>query len=364
MDYQDRRRRLARRFEDAGVDAMLVTNFVNVTYLTGFTGDDSYLLLTADKAILLSDSRYQQQLEEECPGLELKIRTASSAMADTVAEVAKTTAANRVALEADSVTLALRERLEKASPQVAWGPVSGWVEQLRAIKDADEIAEIRRSITLAERLFAWLRAELRVGCSERMLAAELEYRIRREGGTGCAFAPIVAFGPRAALPHASPTDADAEGQELLLLDWGAKAGLYCSDLTRVLPLRSITPKLEQIHAVVLEAQQKAIQAVRAGAIMKDVDRAARESIAEAGFGDHFGHGLGHGFGLQIHEAPRLSPAESEPLRAGMVITIEPGVYLPQWGGVRIEDDLLVTEDGCEVLTSAPKSLEACLAPLA
>ncbi len=364
MNYQRRRELLTRKLRDAGGEAMLVTKFVNVTYLTGFTGDDSYLLLTRDKAILLSDSRYEEQLAEECPGLELEIRRTPTTMTESLAGVCKVCRVHSLAVEGESMTLAHQERLAKAMPEATWHSVSDWVEDLRAIKEPEEVAEIRRSIALAEEVFAHLKAHLRGDQTERLLAADLEHQIRLRGGRGCAFPPIVAAGPRAALPHAQVTDAVVGGHPLLLVDWGAKAGLYCSDLTRVLAIAGVSPQLEEVYGVVLEAQARAIAAVRPGALMNAVDAAARNYIAEAGHGDHFGHGLGHGFGLEIHEHPRLSPSENKPLRPGMVITIEPGVYLPGWGGVRIEDDVLVTEGGCEILTSTPKGLSQCVAPLA
>jgi Xaa-Pro aminopeptidase len=364
MDFHRRRELLTRKLRDQDLDAMLITKFVNVTYLTGFTGDDSYLLLTRDKAVLLSDSRYAEQLGEECSGLELEIRRTPTTMTESLAGVCQSCRVGTVAVEGESMTLAHRDRLAQAMPKISWKPVAAWVEDLRAIKDEDEVAEIRRSIALAEEVFAELKANLRGDQSERGLAADLEHRIRHRGGRGCAFSPIVAAGPRAALPHAQVTDATVAGHPLLLVDWGAKAGLYCSDLTRVLALDRISPRLQEVYEVVLEAQLRAISAVRAGVLMSDVDAAARGYIAEAGHGDHFGHGLGHGFGLEIHENPRLTPSENRPLEAGMVITIEPGVYLPGWGGVRIEDDVLVTANGCEVLTSATKELSDCVAPLA
>ena len=192
------------------------------------------------------------------------------------------------------------------------------------------------------------------------MADELENQTRLYGGKGCSFPPIIAVGARAALPHARPTDQKIGADDFVLVDWGADAGPYKSDLTRVLVTGKIPPKLERIYRVVLSAQEQAIAAIRPGRTCDEIDQVARGLIAKAGFGKNFGHGLGHGIGLDIHEAPRLAARQSLKLEAGMVVTVEPGIYLPGWGGVRIEDDILVTKGGCEVLTTVPKQWEDAL----
>lgn len=357
--YAARRDRLRSKFSELEVDAFLITNFVNVTYLTGFTGDDSYLLVTADKEIVLSDSRYAEQLENECPELTCEIRQTPTTMRESLQQVAGRVGATRVAVEANSMTVQLYEELREALP-LTLCPSQGTVEALREIKDDWELGEIRKSIALAEQVFEELRSGLRSDQTERQLAAEMEYRIRCHGGRGCAFPPILAVGPHAALPHASPGDRRVGDAGLLLVDWGAVAGSYLSDLTRVLVTDKITPELERIYGVVLTAQQRAIEAIRPGVAMQEVDAQARQYIVDQGYGDRFGHGLGHGFGLEIHEYPRLSPKQTQLLQPGMVVTVEPGIYVPGWGGVRIEDDVLVTPDGHEVLSHVSKKLEDCV----
>ncbi len=358
--FEQRRKRLARTVHRAGADAILITNVIHVTYLTGFTGDDSYLLVGRDLEVLLSDPRYTQQLGEECPGLDLAIRQPSATIDALVESVVKKARLGRLAVEAASMTLATRDRIARALPQVALLPTLGLVEQQREIKDREEIAEIREAVRLAEQAFAVIRAGLRPEQTEREIAFELEHQIRRFGGAGCGFPPIVAVGARAALPHAVPTHQAVGSGDLLLIDWGATARLYRSDLTRVLVTGRISPKLERIYGVVLRAQEQAIASIRPGALMSEIDAAARGVIGKAGYGKQFGHGLGHGFGLEIHEAPRLAAHQNRPLKAGMVVTVEPGIYIPQWGGVRIEDDVLVTRDGHEVLSSLPKELDRCV----
>jgi Xaa-Pro aminopeptidase len=334
---------------------MLVTSFANVTYLTGFTGDDSYALVTRDADYVLSDPRYTTQLEEECPDLEPVIRRPGSPIMQSVAKTASSAGIATLAIEAGSLTLESYERLSNELPGVELAATSGLVEHLRQVKDKEEIAEIRNAIAIAERAFGVVKASLRGESTEKQVADQLDHQIRQFGGQCCSFWPIVAVGARAALPHARPGSTRVGDHGLLLIDWGAKSeGLYLSDLTRVIITGKVPARLEKIYQVVLEAQLAAIDAIRPGAIMEDIDAIARGVIAAAGYGRRFGHGLGHGIGLEIHEQPRLAVDQKRPLKAGMIVTVEPGIYFPGWGGVRIEDDVLVTRRGHEVLSSCPK----------
>jgi Xaa-Pro aminopeptidase len=355
--YAARRDRLRRNLRKTRIDALLVTNFTNVTYLTGFTGDDSYLLLIGGKGVIVSDPRYTTQLEQECPGLEAVIRPPGVGMVEAVADVSKRAHTGKLGIEASSMSVALRDQVAAALPKTELVSTANLVEDLRIIKDKDEVAEIHRAIWYAERAFGILRASLRAERTEKEVADELENQIRLYGGKSCSFPSIVAVGARAALPHARPTDQKIGADDFVLVDWGADGGLYKSDLTRVLVTGKISPKLERIYRVVLSAQEQAIAAIRPGISCHDVDHVARAVIAKAGFGRNFGHGLGHGIGLEIHEAPRLAAKVQLKLEPGMVVTVEPGIYLPGWGGVRIEDDVLVTKTGCEVLTTLAKQWE-------
>jgi Xaa-Pro aminopeptidase len=355
--YEARRERLRRAVKKAGVDALLVTSFTNVTYLTGFTGEDSYLLLRADGEVVLSDPRYTTQLGEECPGLDLHIRPPGGSMIQAVAKVLKSANIRRLGIEADSMSVGVRDQIAAERPKLEIVPTSALVETLRQIKDKGEISQIRRAVWYAEKAFAVLRATLRAEKTERQVANELEHQMRLFGAKSSSFSSIVGVGPRAALPHATPTERQVGESDFILVDWGANGGLYNSDLTRVLVTGRISPKFERIYGVVLDAQTQAIAAIRPGATAEDVDKKARSAIARAGLGRYFGHGLGHGLGLEIHEAPRLAANSQAVLKPGMVVTVEPGVYLPGWGGVRIEDDVLVTRAGHEVLTNVPKRLE-------
>ncbi len=358
--FAQRRDKIRRMLAKQGVEALLVTNFTNVSYLTGFTGDDSYLLVAADQDYLISDQRYTTQLGEECPDLELSIRGPSQQMLPFVSKLLSQVKISTLGVEARSMTIAFYVDLREALKNCELVPARGLVEKLRMIKDKDEIARTRVACDQARRAFEVVRASLTPEMTELQVAADLEYQARRFGGIGMSFPPIVAVGARAALPHASPTTQQIGAADFTLIDWGVNEGLYVSDLTRILVTGKISPKLRKVYGVVLKAQLAAIKAIRPGVICEAVDRVARGIISKAGYGKRFGHGLGHGTGLDIHEAPRLSQGQTTVLAPGMIVTVEPGIYLPGWGGVRIEDDILVTRNGHEVLTSVPKQLEECL----
>lgn len=357
MDYSTRRNKLRKAVAETGAQALLVTHFPNVTYLTGFSGDSSFLLLRPDSEVIVSDGRYAIQIQEECPGLDMCIRPTGTSIAQAVTKVVRSSGISRLAIEADSMTVNLRDKLADKLPKVEIPSTSGMVEKLRQVKDREEIEEIRQSIWCAEKAFGVVRATVRPGQSEKQIADELDRQIRLFGGRGPSFNPVIAVGGRAALPHAMPGEKLVDENGILLCDWGADHRLYKSDLTRVLVTGRISPKLRRVYGVVLTAQQAAIDAIRPGVTAQEVDAAARRVITEAGFGRHFRHGLGHGFGLEIHEEPRMAARNSTVLKPGMVLTVEPGIYFANWGGVRIEDDVLVTRGGHEVLTSVPKQLE-------
>jgi Xaa-Pro aminopeptidase len=360
MDYADRRRRLLKLLKGKSLPGLLVTNEVNVSYLTGFSGDSTYLYLTPGDALLISDARYTEQLETECPDLKVQIRSTGTKMSDAVAQMLATAKAKSVGLEAGSVTLEFANTLKEKSPSIDFVATSGLVESLREIKDREEVDAIRKAVDCAQRAFGVLRASLRGDLTEKQIADDLEFRTRTFGGTCSAFPAIIGVGPRAALPHGRPSEKRIDESDFVLVDWGARVDGYVSDLTRVLVTGRIPPKLERLYGVVLSAQLAGIEAIRPGAIMRDVDAAARNVIAKAGLGDKFGHSLGHGIGREVHESPRLAVDWERPLAAGMVVTVEPGVYLPGWGGIRIEDDVLVTRTGHEVLTSVPKQFAECV----
>lgn len=362
MDYADRRRRLLKQLKAQSLPGLLVTNETNVSYLTGFSGDSSTLYLSPPETVIISDARYAEQLETECADLRVEIRTTTTKMHEAVASVLSAAGARQVGLEAAAVTWDFLNALkgQEQVKQVEFVATSGLVEGLREIKDRHEIEAIRVAIDCAQRAFGILRASLRPDLTEKQVADDLEFRIRTLGGTCGSFPAIIGVGPRAALPHGTPSEKRIGESEFVLVDWGARVNGYVSDLTRVLVTGKIPPKLERLYGVVLTAQLAGIEAIRPGAKMKDVDAAARNVIAKAGHGKQFGHSLGHGIGRNVHESPRLASDQERELAAGMVVTVEPGVYIPGWGGIRIEDDILVTKTGHEVLSSVPKRFEDCV----
>jgi Xaa-Pro aminopeptidase len=358
--FVSRRKKLRELLAKAEVDALLVTNFKNVTYLTGFTGDDSYLLATRNGEKLITDPRYSTQLEDECPGLALEVRPPGVTMLEGVAKVIDDAKVERLGLEGNSATIGFQQQLARKVPKATLVVTENLVERLRIVKDKDEIDATRMACQQAKRAFDVVRASLTPNMTELDVAAELEYQARRFGAKALSFPAIVAVGPRAALPHATPTSRKLGESDFTLVDWGANSGLYMSDLTRIIVTGRISPKLRKIYQVVLRAQLAAIDAIRPGRTGEQIDSVARKIITRAGFGKAFGHGLGHGTGLEIHEAPRLAVGQKTKLRPGMIVTVEPGIYVPGWGGVRIEDDVLVTRTGHEVLTDVPKQLEDCV----
>ena len=357
--YHSRREKLRASLRSDELDAFLVAAPTNVSYLSGFRGESSVLILGRERDLIVSDGRFTTQLAEECPSLDAHIRPPAQEMNAAIAHLFGTLGVRNVGLEATTWTIADYEAICALAKTVSFVGVKGWVEALRQIKDDDEIASIRQAIRYAERAFMMLRAGLRADESEKDVADALEHYLRHCGATAASFPPIVAVGIRAAMPHARPSTRTAIGHDdFVLVDWGATGRPYKSDLTRVLVTGKVTPTFESIYRTVLTAQERGIAAIRPGIKAHDVDAEARSVIEDAGFGRFFDHGLGHGLGMDIHEAPRLRKESSVTLEPGMVVTVEPGVYLPDWGGIRIEDDVLVTPDGCEVLSHIPKSLDS------
>ena len=336
---------------------MMVTSSVNVTYLTGFTGDSSHLIMTPSEAAVVSDSRYATQLTVECPQLKHIIKGDSGTTWQAAADHVNSLRLAGLAVETHVMTKATYDQVGELFKAPLLAGV-GVVEEMRAVKDEDELARIRRAIRINERAFQVIRVQLRGDQTERAVGYALENEMRVLGGEGCAFPPIVGVGPRSALPHGGVSDQKIAASPFVLIDWGTRHDGYVSDLTRIVTTGKVPTKYAKIYEVVRTAQLKAIEKIKAGADCQVVDNAARAHIDSAGFGKFFGHGLGHGIGMQVHESPSFSPTRKGTLAEGMVVTVEPGIYLPELGGVRIEDDVLVTKDGYEVLSSLPTDFES------
>jgi len=355
-EFGARRRTLAGTLPARKLDAILISFGPNLRYLSGFTGSNALLLLMPTRAILFTDPRYQIQAGQE---VSCTVKIAKGPLeTDLVAAVAKYRL-KRIGYEPAMMSCQAFRSLESHMPAKAtMVATSGIVEQMRMIKSPAEIALIRQSVQTNSQAFEQTVPRVRAGMKESDLAAELEYRMRRLGAEKPSFETIVAGGKRSALPHAQPTAAPLKNGQLVVVDMGTFENGYASDMTRMLFIGAPTGKVNRTYRAVLEAQLAGIAAVRAGVRAADVDAAARRVLKDHGLEHAFIHSTGHGLGLEIHEPPRLGKRDETPLRAGMAVTIEPGVYLEDFGGIRIEDTVIVTEQGCEVLTPTSKELRA------
>ena len=344
---------LERLVAERELDALLVTDLVNVRYLTGFTGTNAACVVGPELRVFVTDFRYVEQAEQQVEGFERV-----EGRQELFGEVAKRLA-GRVGFDDADVTVRRHGRLaELVGEGVELVAAGGLVEQLRAVKDRGELDAIRRAAALTDEVYEHLCRRGLVGRSEREVAIDLEREMRELGADGASFPSIVAAGAHGALPHASPRDERIASGTLVIVDMGCVLDGYCSDCTRTFATGKLSGEARAVYELVLEAQETALAAVTAGAHCRGVDSVAREAIAAGGHEQHFGHGLGHGVGLEIHEGPRLSPSagEEDRLAAGNVVTVEPGVYLPGRLGVRIEDLIVVGSDGPEVLSRFPKAL--------
>lgn len=353
IDYEGRLTSLRSKLGEQELDGLLVTNLTNVRYLTGFSGTNGQVFVGTDRSVFLSDPRYEARARSLVKATEIAIYP--SRLADRLKPIVEERKAGRIGIEAKTMTLADRDDLQNRLGAVALVPTSGVVESMRRRKQPEEVELLRAAIALGDRAFEWILDRLVPGATEREIALGLEMKMREWGAEEVSFPPIVGSGPLSAHIHHTPTERELQKGDLVLLDLGCRLDGYCSDLTRTVVLGASSDEQRDVYELVLQAQAAGIEAARPGRACTEVDRAARTVIEEGGRGEHFGHGLGHGVGLDIHEDPRLNRISEESLVAGDVVTVEPGVYLQGSGGVRIEDCVLVTEDGCEVLGSAPKA---------
>jgi Xaa-Pro aminopeptidase len=366
IDYSTRLASVQKRLEAEGIDALLVTNMTNVRYLSGFTGTNGYVLVAGRGVRFLTDGRYRLQAGEQVRHAEVQICQGHQEVIGALEELAKSWKLERVGFEAADVTVVSRrpswepppgmDRIKSCFPLAELVSTTRWVEDLRVIKDPHELELIGTAAEIADDGFKYIVERIKPGVTEKELALDLEFHLRAAGADDISFDPIVAAAERSALPHASPTDRPTERGRFVLFDFGCLVGGYCSDLTRTVLLGPEDEGHVGIYRLVHRAQAKSLAAAGPGAICGDVDRAAREVIAGAGHGDAFPHGLGHGVGMEVHEEPTLKPGYTDQLQPGHVVTIEPGVYLEGWGGVRIEDLVVVTQEGVQTLTNAPKDL--------
>ncbi len=346
-----------------GLDAVLLTHAPDVSYLTDFTGDDSVAIITDKDLYLVSDFRYQEQIEMECGWVKLTLREGK--MSDALAKVIGQVKPKKLGFEADFTTVGQVDGLMSSikshgidQPELI--PLDNLLPNIRKIKDDNEIDLIRKSVSLAEEAFTAVREMIEVGLTENHVAGLLVSELRSRGAMMESFPPIIASGPHSSLPHYRPGEAVIQKDAPLLIDWGALYRGYCSDITRTLLLGRVNPKIKEIYKVCFDAQREVLRFMRPGVTTVEADAIARDVITKAGYGAEFGHGLGHGVGREIHELPTLrKTGPNDELRPGMVVTVEPGIYIKGLGGVRIEDDVLITHSGCEVLSTLGKTYEAC-----
>ena len=344
---------IADSLESKGIDGILITHIINVRYLTGFTGSSGCVLVTKKDRIFFTDPRYAEQAKQEIKGFALMDE--KEERPKEVIEQAKLLGIRTLGFESTSSYHFYRTLLRKGIKIKA---VSNFTEDMRKIKDSEEVVMIRKAVARAEKAFRNTKGAIRPGVTERQVALRLEENLKKEGCYSIPFDIIVASGRNSALPHAKPTGKKIQPGDLVVVDWGGEAGGYFSDMTRsfLIKGRNIAGK-KAIYETVLQANMHAIHAAAAGVSCRMIDKVARESIRKAGYADFFGHGTGHGVGLDVHELPRISRVGRESVKPGMVFTVEPGVYIPGTGGGRIEDMLLVEKSGCTVLTALPKELE-------
>jgi Xaa-Pro aminopeptidase len=354
VDHQLRRKRVAALLPELGADAMLVTRLPNVRYLSGFTGSNGQLVVTPDSGVLFTDGRYAEQSRREAPGLERIVY--SNGFAGALGRSVREIGVTGLGFEPEGLTYKVHAELSAKLEGVTLVPVEQAIERFRREKEPEELALIGLAQQAADAAFDEILGRLAEGVTERELALELELAMRRAGADGVAFETIVAFGQNAAEPHHDPTDRGLTRGDVVKMDFGARSAGYHSDMTRTVAFGEPPDELRIVHRLVRRAQEAGISAIRAGVVAEEVDRAARAVIEEAGYGEAFGHSLGHGVGLEIHEGPWLRRRNDDPLPAGAVVTVEPGVYLPGLGGVRIEDMVEVTEDGARVMPRSTRDL--------
>lgn len=334
------------------LDVLLVNKPENRRYISGFTGSSAWLVLSANRNLLVTDFRYIEQAAKQAPQFEI-IRHGNNQL-ETVADYIKRFDSQNVGFEADFITYETYNALSELLPNAKFIPIK--LDEIRMVKDNEEIKNIKRAAEITDSAFAHILKIIRPGMTEKDIAIEMEFFMRRQGADDLAFETIVASGIRSSLPHGRATDKPIESGDFITMDFGAKFKGYCSDMTRTIVMGKASEKQREIYHIVLNAQLAGLKAVAAGKKGKEVDAVAREIITKAGYGEYFGHGLGHSLGLAIHEDPRLSLTGEIVLENNMVVTVEPGIYLPDWGGVRIEDTVVVTSTGVDILTSSSKEL--------
>ncbi|WP_026881309.1 M24 family metallopeptidase [Clostridium akagii] len=351
--FGERIEKLRKSMISKKLECVFIMGDPNRNYLSGFTGDESFSIITMDKAFFITDSRFTQQAKEQVNDYE--VVEYKGTFPSFFTDIIKKLAVKNVGFEEDIVSYDYYKKLSE-NLDAKLVPMEGIIEEIRLVKDTDEVEVIRKAASIADKAFDHMLKFIKAGMSEREVGIELEFTMKKLGAKDLSFPSIVASGVRSSLPHGQATNKILNNGDFLTLDFGCIFEDYCSDMTRTVVIGDPSDKMVEIYATVLEAQNLALKAIKANVMAKNVDDAARSYIEKKGYGKYFGHGVGHGVGREIHEGPRVSPKSETILKKGMIITDEPGIYIPEFGGVRIEDLILVTDSGCEVLSKSPKSM--------
>ena len=351
--YLKRLEKLRNKMQKNFMDGVLLVGDSNRNYITGFTGDESFALITQKEAIFITDSRYVSQAKIEVENFE--VMEYKKDIHEFVADLAQKLCVKTLAFEENIVTYKEYQKYQEKF-NGALKPLNGIVEDIRIIKDEFEIKSIKKAANIADKAFENILKVIKPGVTEKDVALELEYFLKKMGASDLSFDTIAASGKRSALPHGRASSKTIKKGEFITLDFGCIYDDYCSDMTRTVAISDVTEEMKKVYDIVLTAQKMAIEKIKPGVLASDVDKYARDYIVKMGYGRYFGHGLGHGVGRDIHEDPRLSPKGNKILESGMIVTDEPGIYIENSFGVRIEDLILVTENGCEIISKSPKDL--------
>ena len=353
-NYQLRTDTLIEKLSKINLDGIYITNLTNVRYLTGFTGSAGALLVLPDKQYFFSDTRYDEQSKEQVK--HCKIYMISKGYEETIEKINILNNNMKIGFESNYVSVSKFNRLKSIFPKIIWKATSDIIEKIAAIKDNSEINSLKTAIEITDTVFTQILPELKEGAVEREIAAKISYLFKMNGAEGDSYDPIIGSGKQGALPHATPSEKPFEKGDFVVMDFGALYNGYHADMTRTVVIGKSTTKHEEIYNIVLESQLAGIKLARAGITGAEVDAACRKVITAAGYGKEFCHSTGHGIGLEVHTYPRLSFLNNKPLKKNYVVTIEPGIYLSGWGGVRIEDDCLINENDCTPLNKSTKEL--------
>ncbi|MBC2580317.1 Xaa-Pro peptidase family protein [Clostridium sp. DJ247] len=353
--FNERIKKLREAMNNKKLDAVLLVGDHNRNYLSGFTGNESYSLITSDKAFFITDSRFIEQAKQQVEAYEVIEYSKNSTFIDSLSELLNKNNINTLGFEENILSFSAYSTY-KQKLNCTLIPMEGMVEEIRIIKDDSELKLIKGAAEIADKAFEYIIKYIKPGMTEKEIGLEIEFYMKKLGASDLSFPSIVASGARSSLPHGEATNKTVNKGEFLTLDYGCIYNGYCSDMTRTIVIGEPTTKMIDVYNTVLEAQQLALKAFKPEIPAVDVDKVARDYIKQKGYGDYFGHSLGHGVGREIHESPVIGYRNHKKLKVGMVVTDEPGIYIPNFGGVRIEDLLVITENGCETLSKSPKEL--------